>query len=401
MLQFYAQCLDSPMISLWRQLTDDPTCSDKSLDEESQRSKIPILLYDVSSLLIQFVLTWPTWISIDHFKCIVRVLYNVNVIQGLTSICMNLRNDEFPRTGRLQDSNNHVAYELLDLVGNSLSGLKDKVFENEGMQDDAMTGISLSLLSPHAIELQIQDFILPFLRLAASLAHVLFAAPFKETLDQKEFQTLATNLGLVASKGSDTDIQDLLPTDCLKWHFPRPYEVIQLWCDQLMAVASFERNPDLTMLPVNHNWSELNLVALPSSYDSLFQCYRKKACSKCNKVPEHPALCLVCGEFCCFQSSCCADANGTYECAQHSVTCGSGTCVFLIVSSSSVLIIRGERACIWGSVYLDSFGEEDKDLGRGKPLFLSRERYGHLNQQWLTHRFDRSCKRWELHNGKL
>lgn len=38
---------------------------------------------------------------------------------------------------------------------------------------------------------------------------------------------------------------------------------------------------------------------------------------------------------------------------------------------------------------------------RGKPLFLSDERYARLQQQWLTHSFDRTCKRWGLHNGKL
>ena len=48
----------------------------------------------------------------------------------------------------LQDSNNHVAYELLGLVGDSLSGLKDKVFENEGMQDDTMTGVCTIRLFP-------------------------------------------------------------------------------------------------------------------------------------------------------------------------------------------------------------------------------------------------------------
>ena len=42
--------------------------------------------------------------------------------------------------------------------------------------------------------------------------------------------------------------------------------------------------------------------------------------------------------------------------------CGYGTAVFLIMMSSSIFIIRGEKASVWGSVYLDAFGEEDIDL---------------------------------------
>lgn len=38
---------------------------------------------------------------------------------------------------------------------------------------------------------------------------------------------------------------------------------------------------------------------------------------------------------------------------------------------------------------------------RGKPLFLSQERYNLLKQQWLSHSFDHSCKRWIWHLDRL
>jgi len=47
---------------------------------------------------------------------------------------------------------------------------------------------------------------------------------------------------------------------------------------------------------------------------------------------------------------------------QHSRDCGSGTAVFLIVNSSLILIVRGPRAVVWGSVYLDAHSEEDREL---------------------------------------
>ena len=42
--------------------------------------------------------------------------------------------------------------------------------------------------------------------------------------------------------------------------------------------------------------------------------------------------------------------------------CGAGTAAFLAVNSATIVVIRGKRACIWGSIYLDSFGEEDREL---------------------------------------
>ena len=46
----------------------------------------------------------------------------------------------------------------------------------------------------------------------------------------------------------------------------------------------------------------------------------------------------------------------------HALECGGGTGIFLAVNSSTIVVIRGKRACIWGSIYLDKFGEEDKEL---------------------------------------
>jgi len=89
------------------------------------------------------------------------------------------------------------------------------------------------------------------------------------------------------------------------------------------------------------------------------------------------------------------------EAVSHAESCGAGTAVYLAVNSSAVIVIRGKKACVWGSVYLDSHGEEDRDLKRGKPLFLSESRYWFLEQQWLTHSFDHTSKRWVWHKDNL
>ncbi len=42
------------------------------------------------------------------------------------------------------------------------------------------------------------------------------------------------------------------------------------------------------------------------------------------------------------------------------------------VGCVQVLLIRETRWGIWGSPYLDAYGEEDPELKRGRPLYLNR-----------------------------
>ena len=68
--------------------------------------------------------------------------------------------------------------------------------------------------------------------------------------------------------------------------------------------------------------------------------------------------------------------------------CGAKTGIFLLVKQTVLLVISGSHACIYQSPYLDEHGEEDPSLKRGKPLFLSRERYEALNVMWACCAFD-------------
>ena len=147
-------------------------------------------------------------------------------------------------------------------------------------------------------------------------------------------------------------------------------------------------------------WHTPQLIVLPHHYYKIFQSYNSRQCGMCSSVPKDPAICLVCGQYLCFRQSCCQQQS-SYECVHHSIQCGAGTGMFLLVNSSTVVVIRGPRATLWGSIYLDDHGEEDRELKRGKPLFLSPERYKLLKQQWLSHSFDHSCKRWIWHLDRL
>ncbi|KAK1298209.1 hypothetical protein QJS10_CPB14g01549 [Acorus calamus] len=45
---------------------------------------------------------------------------------------------------------------------------------------------------------------------------------------------------------------------------------------------------------------------------------------------------------------------------------------------TTILLLRNLRQATWLSPYLDAFGEEDIEMKRGKPLYLSKERYAAL-----------------------
>ena len=140
-------------------------------------------------------------------------------------------------------------------------------------------------------------------------------------------------------------------------------------------------------------WHRPSLMQLPHVFDDIFMFYYSKRCSLCEKVPKDVAVCLICGAPICFRVSCCKDRSRSRQ--VHSQHCGANTAVFLAVHTSSVVVIRGSRACVWGSVYLDAHEEEDNGLQRGKPLYLVAARYALLEAQWLNHSFDRTCgKRW-------
>ena len=143
-----------------------------------------------------------------------------------------------------------------------------------------------------------------------------------------------------------------------------------------------------------------SLLLLPQTYDKLFLYYQGKTCKSCCRVPKEPCLCLICGTLVCMKENCCR-VNASLEAVAHSESCGAGTAIYLAVNSSTIIVIRGKRACVWGSLYLDDFGEEDKDLKRGKPLYLCELRLAALEHQWLTHSFDHTNKRWIFHKDNL
>lgn len=134
-------------------------------------------------------------------------------------------------------------------------------------------------------------------------------------------------------------------------------------------------------------------IRLPHTYSDLFLYYSGKKCKFCNRTPRNPSICLVCGAHVCYKREFCCDDMKSFNLA-HINECGAGTGVFLSINSTYIYIVRGIRVAIWASLYLDKHGEEDIDLKRGKPLYLSKERYNLLTALWCNHLFDYNNVNW-------
>lgn len=259
------------------------------------------------------------------------------------------------------------------------------------------------LLNKKALENEVQQLCLPFLRIAALLRHHLYEQPLPEIQDENsEFVRLVYFLDLVAE---GMNLARFNSAVVLSWPAQDPSNPSHMppkdWTEQLIAFACNAQMTARSFLLDHHKiWSQPRLLSLPQVYDGIFQYYLRRQCALCHSVPRETTLCLLCGTLVCFKENCCQQAD-VCEAVQHAELCGAGTAVFLVVTSSCIIVIRGKRACLWGSVYLDSFGEEDRELKRGKPLFLSPERYQLLQQQWLSHRFDHTNKKWVWHRDSL
>ncbi|XP_030642259.1 E3 ubiquitin-protein ligase ubr3 [Chanos chanos] len=382
----------------WTRLTQITQSRDPESGED-ERPEVPMLFRDVPSLLIIFILTMPQPLRKEHFRCVVKVLYTLQYTQALAALSVKFSPEErkaWSTTGALVKNagNSDKSWEsLLSHVMGELSQAKGIYDTNT--EETAM--LCSSVWCPQSIEFHLQQFCLPFLRISALLQHHLYGDSLSGCLVEEEFSVLVNCLGLLP-----LSVQTCVPmssASCLEWTVGS-FDLLTQWCSEVTRLANTPAQPSVTLLVQDPQWAAPRLLQLPDNYNTIFQYYHRKACSTCNKVPKDPALCLVCGAFVCLKGLCCKQ-QGVCECVLHSQHCGAATGIFLLINASVIIIIRGHRFCLWGSVYLDAHGEEDRDLRRGKPLFLCEERYRVLEQQWVSHTFDHINKRWGPHYNGL
>nr|CDS16757.1 E3 ubiquitin protein ligase UBR3 [Echinococcus granulosus] len=132
------------------------------------------------------------------------------------------------------------------------------------------------------------------------------------------------------------------------------------------------------------------LIRPPDAFDDLFNNLQVVNCATSRHPFQKNILCLICGQLLC---DICFP-NLAQLLFQHAYRCDGFVGVALEINTSLVHVSMNMSSCEWGSIYLDSYGEEDLDLKRGKPLFLNEERFALLESQWMSHSFRHVLKHW-------
>ncbi|KAF5282499.1 hypothetical protein FQR65_LT14269 [Abscondita terminalis] len=358
--------------------------------------EVPLLLRDPVALLLQFVLLLPLHLDQTYFTTVVKMMYNLLYYQVVAQVSCGLTGAE--RAAVCQGTKSGQIDSLpgaLALINECL-GNTDLYMEDDGAGCSQTPQLNLV-----ALEQQVQKLCLPFLRISALLRHHIYNQPLPDIrVAHSEFVRLVYYLELV-TEGMDWDCFNAAVA--LNWPSEMNMTVIspQTWCTQLAAFISKSQIAARSFLVDQHiTWHPPKLLELPREYEKIFTYYHERPCSQCHSVPQETTICLLCGTIVCLKQNCCKQQN-VCEAVAHSQECGAGTGIFLVVTSTYIIVIRGRRACLWGSLYLDDFEEEDRDLKRGKPLYLSKDRYQLLEQQWLAHRFDHTKKTWVWHRDAL
>ena len=144
----------------------------------------------------------------------------------------------------------------------------------------------------------------------------------------------------------------------------------------------------LAELPAFRALRPLQLHSLPPDFATLTSQLHARCCIACSRPPVEPALCLVCGALVCAdrrRRDRSADITREGSCTRHARECSAGAALFYLVHKGVVLLVDGPHSAYHPSLYVDAHGEEDRDLRRGNPLFLSQERVATVHKLWLSH----------------
>ncbi|CAK9854975.1 unnamed protein product [Sphagnum jensenii] len=246
------------------------------------------------------------------------------------------------------------------------------------------TSIALTRLEAHLeavnIKLVIQNACLPFLRRAALLVQLvpceeldmkhygsgsklMDAAYLEQYLEQQEvWGSIA-----IDQAGENKQItvleylQQRFSTSELlnspSWGIPSLCECSDFDCLAADWVQLDRSKQGLRALPFLCKVSkQLCLTPLPSVYQDLLWRSIREKCKVCDKVPIDAAFCLICGDLLCFESKC-SDHAAEHGGSTHAEQEYAGIGIFLLMRTTQVLLMRGNRVCILPSIYLDQHGE--------------------------------------------
>lgn len=155
--------------------------------------------------------------------------------------------------------------------------------------------------------------------------------------------------------------------------------LIKRWCTHIHCDAVTPRicNPEIRQL-----------IQLPKQYTILLKRASDFLCPALGDVSRNPTLCLLCDTMLCSECYSCqkqGELGPTGACAVHATGCGGEVGMFLRIRDCDIcLLYRSSKGMLWPSVYLDEYGEYDRHLYRGNPLYLNEQRYANLRLLWLN-----------------
>ncbi|KAI8350145.1 hypothetical protein BD560DRAFT_456328 [Blakeslea trispora] len=276
---------------------------------------------------------------------------------------------------------------------NTLNTEQQQVVGVEGLQQFANYVLSLlkipqshidrffQIVNPSAFMALVRTFALPFLRKSLLFMVVYHGFipqnPSEDNLEEKrEYDRLVDILNL-PSLEAVFDMQAF------------EQDLVNSWCQDYMRYfdSLAELHPSgvinsVTLTSLNLP-TQYRMTTLPYRLDQLLDESSKRVCRKCKTVPEHSAICLICGTFVCARRFCCTeDSKG--ECNVHMKHCGGEIGIYLMIKDCFLLLLHDNGGSIMNAPYLDIHGEADIFFKRGAPQYLNTKRYEQIRQMWLT-----------------
>jgi hypothetical protein len=317
----------------------------------------PLLRTDAFGSLVRLVFLWPKPVDGPELRQLLRLEWLVLALQ--IAVDFAVCSDEF------------LGGPLPPLAGPTIDGVKTleqlvafcrSVFSkqlNLSTMPPPTRTVSAAVLSGSPLVQRMRQHAMPFLRCAA--------------LFVRTFSVLHFGAGAALPAASES-YEELLAYLGLP---PLEATVAELSSSQAWVVLAWLRQLPPSQTPEDARLSApalpFRLVELPALYTDIVSQYMTASCSLCESATNQNALCLLCGQVVC--SDACVGSH-----AEEHADVG----MYLVVHTTGVLLLRGDRVCNWGSPYLDEHGEEDIELRRGKPLHLNAARYAQLRRLWVT-----------------
>ncbi|KAI9304495.1 hypothetical protein BJ944DRAFT_202608 [Cunninghamella echinulata] len=393
--------------------------SHQGQDRLTMYENMPLIEDDPFMILVELALHMTPTTQVDIYP-LIRVLFLAEITKSVVGIMENgklYKNDnELHLPQPVSDQEQSAMKSFVNLIVDYLNMPSESVPRNNEITTDDIDNADMAKLSR-----LVQGFVLPFLRrtLLLMITRFGYIVSPSESMDDN---TMAED-GDSVLINNESELDRLLRL----LHLPNWIDIltsvgnndndninkeqaklVQNWCYQHVremkkrkqlreianvaasSISAITKNPMESVKPSDQDKIvldlpiPLSLVPLPLRLDRLFDESLQRICQKCGTVPTDPALCLFCGTFVCCQSFCCSeDEEG--ECNLHTLDCGGDIGIFLSVKRCVLILLHNGNGWFMNAPYLDTHGEVDQGLRRGRPQYLNAKRYAEIRKLWLQH----------------